>query len=334
MVRWAPQYDGGMTSTAGDWQLALTSHLAEAQRPLIVVMGPTASGKTSISITIANDLLSKLGKQGEVINADSRQLYRGCDIGTAKITEEEMQGVPHHLIDILDPNEEAAAGWYQVEAKRIIDEVLSRGNVPILVGGSMLYISTITDGLTLAPEPDPAFRKRLMDEYDRDGGVSLHQRLSEVDPETAARIHPRNKPRLVRAVEIYELCKEPKSEAVPKSELRSSKAKCEYDLFILGVEWPREQLHQRINERTRQMFTSGFVNEVKSLIDQGYTKDDPGLKSTGYREIAEKLEEGIDPSSLSGDEELIEKVAARTRQYAKRQVTWWRRDSRINWITN
>jgi tRNA dimethylallyltransferase len=303
----------------------------ESSAPLIVLLGPTASGKTALSIHVAELLAGERYAQAEVVNADSRQLYKYLDIGTAKITEEEMQGVPHHLIDVLDPKDEASAGWYQEEARKEIGEIHERGNIPLLVGGSMLYLSAITDGLTMAPEQDPSIRERLMREYDADSGKTLFERLKSIDPESAERIHPNNKPRLVRAVEIFELTKKPKSEAVPKKELRPQKGKgseCEYDLHILGVSRPREELVARILKRTDEMFAQGWLEEVKELIDLGYTEDDPGMKSHGYREIVKFLKEG-EPSSI---QELKELIAAKTRQYARRQMTWWKGDKRIEWI--
>jgi tRNA dimethylallyltransferase len=305
----------------------LSSFLECSVHPLIVILGPTASGKTSFSVKLAETFQSKWGRQVEVVNADSRQLYKYLNIGTAKITKEEMQGVPHHLIDVLDPKEEASAGWFQKEAQKVISEIHQRGNVPLLVGGSMLYISSITDGLSMAPLPSPELRERLMKEYGEDNGESLHQRLREIDPETADKVHPENKPRLVRAVEIYELTKKPKSEAVPQTELRP-KTGGQENMLIFGMHWPREELFKRIDLRTEEMFAIGWVEEVKGLLDRGYGPQDPGMKSHGYREIMEAL--------LSWQpfvkEVLIELIAAKSRQYARRQLCWWRHDERIHWV--
>ena len=303
-------------------QLNMLGKLDISISDLIVILGPIASGKTGYSI----DLAKKIGNV-EIVNADSRQLYRYLDIGTAKIKPEEMEEIPHHLIDVLDPKDEVSVGWYQTEANKIISEIRDRGNVPILVGGSMLYLSSITDGLSMAPTPTEELRQKLIDEYDKDQGKSLHERLREIDSESAAKIHQNNKPRLVRAVEIFELTEKAKTKASPQTELRPRDDQVREEIKIIGIEQPRDELHKRINERTRMMFAAGWVDEVRELMDKGYGIDDPGMKSCGYREIIEAIKSGsID------EEELIEVISAKTRQYARRQLTWWRGDNRIKWL--
>lgn len=224
-----------------------------------MVLGPTASGKTALSLEIASGL-----GNAEIVNSDSRQLYRHLDIGTAKIQPEEMQGIPHHLLSVLDPKEKVTVGWYKREAERVIDQILSRGNVPLLVGGSMLYISAITDGYVFE-------------------GRGMKTRMPVL-----------------------------------------------YDVRSFGVTWPRSELRARIKERTRELFEKGWIDEVRSLLARGYTRDDPGLESTGYREIMEALASGgsINQNSLARD------IARKTAQYAKRQMTWWRRNPRITWLQN
>ncbi|MDD3897236.1 MAG: tRNA (adenosine(37)-N6)-dimethylallyltransferase MiaA [Candidatus Peribacteraceae bacterium] len=332
------------------WQELVSSFLAGARRPLIVILGPTASGKTGLSLEVAkwiarkDDRMSPFDRaQGdmrslrcaEIVNADSRQLYRGLDIGTAKITEEERQGIAHHLLDVLDPDEEAAAGWYQSQAEETITSIRKAGHVPLLVGGSMLYVSAVMDGLTLAPVPDPALRKRLLREYEQDAGETLYRRLTQIDPESAGKIHLRNKPHLIRAVEIYELLGGPKSKSVPTSELRSGKkdeqkmcTNNEHDLLILGIKLPQDVLDRRINERVRQMFADGWVAEVQSLLAAGYGADAPAMKSHGYREIIAFLTAG-EPASLDA---LQDTIAAKTRKYARGQMKWWKHDPRIHWV--
>lgn len=308
----------------------LNDFITRSSRPLVVVLGPTGSGKTDFSIRLALRLRSHSagsGKAGrsvqqiEIVNADSRQLYHSLDIGTAKITPEEMHGIPHHLLSVLDPKEEVTVAWYREKASAVIDGCFHRGSLPILVGGSMLYISAIIDGLELLPSADPLVRSRLEEEYEKDRGISLHRKLQEADPESAASIHPHNKPYVIRAMEIYE-----SGEGIPSREKRTSL--CPYDLFIIGMQWPREELTRRINDRTMTLLRSGWIEEVRELFRKGYSADDPGMKSHGYREIGLGL--GL------GDEEIIEKygeiIAAKTRQYAKRQMTWWKHDKRIQWI--
>lgn len=241
----------------------LPEFISSSSKPLIVILGPTASGKTSFSIDLAAQIPS-----AEIINADSRQLYKYLNIGTAKITQQEMRGIPHHLLDVLDPKEEATAAWYKYEAGRVIGEIHSRKHFPILVGGSMLYISAIIDDLKFPTERN------------------LRQSL-----ETRKNLKPRD------------------------------------DLFILGIDRAREQLMERINLRTKELFDCGWVDEVRGLLAKGYSQNDPAMKSHGYREIMNYLETGT-PSL----QKVQEEISSKGRQYAKRQMTWWRNDSRINWI--
>ncbi|MDD5026244.1 MAG: tRNA (adenosine(37)-N6)-dimethylallyltransferase MiaA [Candidatus Peribacteraceae bacterium] len=303
-------------SAAQDWQHLLKNFLEDAVHPLVVILGPTASGKTSFAIEIAREC-----SQAEIVNADSRQLYRYLDIGTAKIMREEMCGVPHHLIDVLDPKEEVTAAWYKEHAQAAIDEILQRGNVPLLVGGSMLYLSAVVDDLRFPSNADPAIRRKLEAEYASDDGKRLHERLTTIDPETANLVHPHNKPYLIRALEIAESTGKAPSVARTKGRSR-------YDLLIFGMACPRDELADRIRRRTHSMFEEGWVKEVKGLTVRGYGPDDPGMKSLGYREIMGAMQSGsIHQTSL---EEII---ATKSVQYAKRQMTWWRRDGRIQWIT-
>ncbi len=301
------------------WQDRTKRFVSEAAKPLIVILGPTASGKTALSIDLAIFLKAE-GKHGEIVNADSRQLYRFMNIGTAKITPEETACVSHHLLDVLDPKEEVTAAWYKTEATRVINDILKRGNIPILVGGSMLYISALIDGLEFVTGADPVLRKKLEQQYDVDGGVELYARLMEEDPETASAFSKNNRPYVIRAMEILE------GMGMKPSNAKQS-GSCPCELLIFGMHWSREALVSRINMRTRQMFEAGWIDEVRSLLDKGYSPNDPGMKSHGYREIAEAISGGhID------EEALADSIAAKTRQYAKRQMTWWRADERIQWI--
>lgn len=300
--------------------------LETSKKPLIVVLGHTASGKTEYSISLAQQLNSQLSilnsqfRSCEIINADSRQLYRYMNIGTAKISESEKRGVVHRLIDVLDPKEPVSISWYKEKCEAIIEDCHRRGVIPMLVGGSMLYISSIIDGLEPLPS-DPELRKKLESEYELDHGQTLMQKLEELDPEGALSIDQRNKVYLVRALEIAMTTE--KSLVVSKK-----KSVCPYDLFIFGLAQSTEERSKRITERTHAMFQQGWVEEIQNLLTQGYSKNDPGLMSTGYREIIEWLESGSKDHS-----ELEQLIARKTRQYAKRQMTWWRHDERIHWLS-
>ncbi len=297
-------------------QKRLQEFISASSRPLVVILGPTASGKTGLSV----DLALTLGN-ADVINGDSRQLYRHLDIGTAKITPDEMRGVPHHLLNVLDPEDEVTAAQYKRMAESAIDDCHRRGRVPMLVGGSMLYISAVIDGLEFPATPDSQLRSRLSADYDADGGAALYAKLTEIDPETAAAFSVKNKPYVLRAMEIWESTKEKPSQA-------RQKRSCPYDLFIIGIERDRETLAKRIDLRTTELFERGWIDEVRGLLAQGYRAEDPAMKSHGYREIIAFLESGT-PSR----KELQELIAAKARQYAKRQMTWWKGDERIEWIT-
>lgn len=299
----------------------LRDFLSRAAQPLIVVLGPTASGKTDFSVALATHL-SGASKPVDVVNADSRQLYRHLTIGTAKITDEEMRGVPHHLLDVLDPKDPVSIAWYKEHAIDAIDRLQTGGRVPMLVGGSMLYISAIIDGLEPLPAADPDLRASLEQAYERDGGAALYKKLQQVDPDIALGIEPRNKRYLVRALELIE------QTGKTISQQRRTSA-CPYELFIIGIDWPRDELTARIDKRTGLLMERGWVNEIETLLEKGYTAADPGMQSHGYRELLAWVERGK-PSKEQDD--VLEGIAANTRQYAKRQMTWWRNDPRIRWI--
>lgn len=298
--------------------------LRSASKPLIVILGPTASGKTDFSLQYSKMLQKNLDRHAEIVNADSRQLYAWMDIGTAKITPEEMNGIPHHLLDVLHPQEEITAATYKRMAMTAIDAIHIRGNVPLLVGGSMLYISSVIDDLQFPSVSDPAIRQQLEEEYERDQGVALHKKLATLDPESAAGIQRQNKPYLIRALEIIQSTGKNVSSA-------QGRGACPYDLLVLGINRPREALMRRINQRTKHLLQSGWVDEVKALLKKGFTAEDPGMKSHGYREIIERVQKG-DDQQLQTDADFAETISSQTRQYAKRQMTWWRQDERIQWL--
>ncbi len=310
------------------WQSFVDEHLQQAEKPLIVILGPTASGKTKFSLDVAKHI-----GNAEVINADSRQLYRHLNIGTAKITEEEktlhqnaaafgagQRGVVHHLIDVIEPNEELTIASYKKMATEIIDDCHARNVVPLLVGGSMLYISAVVDGLDPLPVAPPELRKKLEAEYDADDGWALYDKLFEIDPATAKNFAAQNKHYVVRAMELYEITGRKPSElkkTIPPP----------YQILQLGLMWPRDEITKRIDERTKIMLKSGWIEEVEGLLDKGFMTQDPAMKSHGYKEIMHWL--STDDRNV---EELEKIISAKTRQYAKRQMTWWGDDERIRWV--
>ncbi len=296
-------------------------HLSRATKPLIAIVGPTAGGKTDLSVELA--LWIEETKPGgwigaEIVNADSRQVYKHLDIGTAKATIDERRGVRHHLFDELDPREDVTAAWYQARALATIDDILARGKVPLLVGGSMLYVSAVVDGLSFAGKSDPLVRERLSQEYDYDEGRSLQARLRTLDPEAADRTERRNKVYMLRAMEIAERA----------GSVRDAKTKTSgrYDVLLLGLRWPRDVIKERIENRAKALLERGWLDEVKRLLEKGYGPNDPGMISHGYREIMEWMRAG---GSMA---ELTKTISRNTARYAKRQMTWWGKDERIRWI--
>lgn len=281
------------------------------KKKIIAVVGPTASGKTALSIALAK----KLG--GEIISCDSMQIYRGMDIGTAKPTQEEMDGVSHHLIDIADTSENFSAADYALLAKAKIDEIYSRGAVPIFCGGTGLYLDSVVRPTAYDfSEPEPEYRAELAKIAESEGGVdALHAMLAEVDPASAKTIHKNNVKRVMRALEIY------RSSGVPKSELdaKSRELESEYDVLAIGLRFvDREKLYDRINQRVDAMVDAGLLDEVKQLYERGaldgaYTAS----QAIGYKEFL---------SYLRGEtsfERAVEELKSATRRYAKRQMTWF-----------
>lgn len=307
------------------FQQIITSFLSQrTKKPLLVIIGPTASGKTSLSIEIARNLKIQ-GQVAHVINADSRQFYKGFDIGTAKITHAEMQGVPHHLLSVLSPDKESSIAWFQSEASAVIQNCHARGILPLLVGGSMLYVSALIDGFQPGPKGDVALRQRLSEEYAFDEGQALWQRLQAVDPEAAARIPSSNPQYLIRAMELVELTGKPHAE---RATLRKEPG---YDLRIIGVKRSKQDLKERILKRIEAMFQNGWMEEVMALEREGYGEQTPAMLSFGYREILSWLK--TPAASRCSLRELHASIARSSLQYAKRHDTWWRRDPRVHWIT-
>ena len=272
---------------------------------LIVILGPTASGKTGLALQLAKKI------DGQIISADSRQIYRGLDIGTDKAIDDD---IPHQMIDVVNPDEEFSLAQYQQAVFQLLAE--NPQQTYLLVGGTGLYISAIVDNLQIpAAQPDKKLRKELETKNNKE----LLAELEKLDPVSAQKIDPQNKRRLIRALEVCRVTGQPFSQQTTKGESR-------VDALQIGLDVPREKLYEKIDRRVDGMIEEGLVEEVKNLLAQGYSKDLPALSGIGYQEIIRYLEKEI---SLTETTELIKK---NTRHYAKRQQTWFKRDKRIKWV--
>ncbi|MBM7854141.1 tRNA dimethylallyltransferase [Desulfohalotomaculum tongense] len=287
------------------------------KKPLLAIVGPTAIGKTEVGVQLA------LRLNGEVVSADSMLVYKGMDIGTAKPTIEERRGVPHHMIDVVMPWEEYNVALYQREAERIIAGIHNRGKLPLLVGGTGLYVRAVLDEYHFdSPKEDQKLRQELQNAAREKGNLWLHRQLAAVDPAAAENIHPNNVRRVIRALEVYKLTGKPFS-GMQKAGYQSNS---KYQIKIFGLTMPRELLYRRIEQRVEKMLEMGLVEEVKSLIQQGVKRSHTSMQGLGYKEIASYLAGEI---SLDRAAELIKRD---TRRFAKRQFTWFKRDPRIYWI--
>lgn len=284
---------------------------------ILVVTGPTATGKTALSVELAK----KLG--GEIVSADSMQIYRGMDIGTAKVTKAEMQNIPHHMIDIADPSEDYSVSRYVEEADAAVRGILSRGRLPIVAGGTNLYIDSLIAGLDFAEKAeDAALRESLNKQYDDMGGEAMLEHLRGFDPERAAKLHPADKRRIVRAVEIYILT----GETITRHDEETKKRPKRYDAVKIALTFAdRAVLYDRINARVDKMVSDGLFDEVKGLLDSGLSPACTSMQAIGYKEPAAYFR-----GEMSRDE-AIELIKLSSRRYAKRQLTWLRRDTTVLW---
>jgi tRNA dimethylallyltransferase len=283
--------------------------------PLLVVCGPTASGKTALAVELA------MRRGGEVVSGDSMQIYRELAIGTALPTEEEKRGVPHHLFSFVDPAERFSVADYTALAGETIAAIHSRGRLPIVAGGTGLYISSLVDNLTFTPmESDPALREELAAYAEKNGNHALWERLYAVDPALAATLHPNNRGRVIRALEVYRLTGIPMSE----QQRRAREQPSPYAPHMLGLTFrDRERLYARIDARVDKMLASGLVKEAQTLMNKATAT---AAQAIGYKELFPYLRGEI---SL---DEAAEAIKRETRRYAKRQMTWFRRDARIRWL--
>ena len=294
---------------------------AEPARPprLWAVVGATGTGKTVLSLRLA-EALAERGRPAEIVNADAMQLYRGMDIGTAKLPEAERRGIPHHLFDVREVSDEAAVAWYQPAARRAIEGVFTRGGDAILVGGSGLYVSSVVYDFRFPPHDD-ALRAELEAELARRGTGALYARLEKVDPATAARIDPRNGRRIVRALEVLAQGADTHGAALP-----DRPALWHDPTTILGVEVPRAELVERLDRRVEQMWRGGMLDEVDRLRGRGLEGSPTAASAIGYAQALAQLRGEI------GEAEAIAQTQALTRRYARRQVSWFRRYDGIRWI--
>jgi tRNA dimethylallyltransferase len=283
--------------------------------PLIIICGPTATGKSDLALEVAAKF------DGEIINADSMQLYRGMDIGTAKLAPNQRQGIEHHLLDILDVSQDASAASYQLQARAVVDEIRSRGKAAVVVGGTGLYIKSIIDEMNF-PETDPQIRKKLEEDAENFGTAELYSRLRVSDPEAAAAIEPANIRRIIRALEVIEVTGQPYSANLPSdTSLRYPEA------LHFGLSMERSHLAPRIEQRVHRMWEQGLVAEVKELMTLGLLSGNTAQRAIGYAQVIAMLQGDIT------EEKAIEETIIATRQYVRRQETWFKRDQRIQWMS-
>jgi tRNA dimethylallyltransferase len=281
--------------------------------PLLCVVGPTGSGKSDLAIRLAEEL------DGEIVNCDSVQLYRYMDIGTAKTPLEERRGIPHHLIDILDPDEHFTAGDYGRAARKVVREIAGRGRLPIVAGGTGFYLRALLHGLMEAPKRDANLRERLA----RRKPGSLHRLLAKFDKEAARRIHPNDTPKLIRAIEVCLTARRPITDLFRENEAKPLEG---FRIAKVGLSPDRTLLAKRIDERCERMFKGGLIEEICRILELGFSPTAKALMSIGYREGVQVLQ-----SEMSVVEALTRTQTA-TRQYAKRQRTWFRREPGIFWL--
>ena len=285
------------------------------ERRVIVIVGATCSGKTSLALKLADKINT------EIISADSRQIFKFLDIGTAKPSKNELSKIKHNFIDSLNPTESFNVSRYETESLKIIDDLQKSGKIPIVVGGSGLYIKAIVEGLFNEVDTDMEYRKQLLEEREKFGNEFLYQKLISIDKISAEAMVPQNWKRVIRALEVFYLTGEP----IWKFH-QEHKREVEIDFLQYGLQWDRELLYKNINDRVDLMISTGLENEVRSLLEKGYSPELNSLNTVGYKEMI---------SYINGEYDLdraIELIKRNSRHYAKRQMTWFRKDDRINWF--
>lgn len=297
--------------------MSTLSDALRSRRPLVVLLGPTAVGKSRVAVQVAK----RFGT--EVLTADSRQVYRGMDIGTDKPTEAERQGVPHRLIDLVDPDQAFNAGWYREAALAEINRLYDAGKLPLIVGGTGLYIRTLVRGLCPAPKADPEIRAELMKMSREQGRDRLYAELVRVDPEGAARLHPNDEAKVMRALEVHRLSGQPISAMHRQHAFQDSG----FATLLIGLLRPKEALYRRIEARIDWQLAHGMVEETRALLVRGYGRELGAMKGLGYRQVA---------AYVAGDydyEEMVRRFKRDTRHFAKRQLTWFRKEPGIVWLS-
>lgn len=283
---------------------------------VIVIAGPTASGKTALSIALAK----RYG--GEVVSADSMQIYRGMDVGTAKPTLAERQGIVHHMLDVAEPEEPFSVARYVERAGACVDDILARGKVPILAGGTGLYLDSLLSGRTFAPYPATGWRERLQERARTEGTAVLLEELGQVDPEAAGRLHLNDEKRIIRALEVWHETGKTISQHNRETQALPSR----YEGCWIGLNFrERQDLWTRIDRRVDEMMAAGLADEVRALLGRGVDPKCTAMQAIGYKELAQAVRSG------TGLEQAVEEVKLRSRQYAKRQITWFRRNPEIHW---
>ena len=297
-----------------------TCRLSEKQvccKPVVVIVGPTAVGKSRVAVEVAKTF------ETEVLTADSRQVYRGMDIGTDKPIPEERQGVPHRLIDLVGPGEVFNAGIYRREALGEIERLYKDRRLPLVVGGTGLYVRTLLKGLCSAPPSDPILRKVLEQEAIEQGHDRLYARLAAVDPIAAAQLHPRDESKVIRALEVYQLSGHRMSEFQQEHGF----AERPFSALIMGLNRDRRALYRRIEERIDWQLAHGLIEETQQLLVQGYQRTSAAMKGLGYRQVAEHLAGEYDAA------EMVRRFKRDTRHFSKRQMTWFRKEPGVQWLT-
>ncbi len=283
---------------------------------VIVIGGPTASGKSTLAVELAKKI------DGEIISADSMQIYKDMNIGTAKITKEEMQGIKHYMIDFVSPSERYSVSSYKKEAEKCIEEILGQGKIPIICGGTGLYIDSLIYGIEfLEEEIDETYRSKLNEIAKSEGLERLYNMAVEIDPEAMQKISKNDQKRIIRVLEIYHKTGKTKTQ----QDLESRKNGVKYDYRVFAINMDRQLLYNRINERVDKMIEEGLIEEVKSIIDK-YEEFPTAMQGLGYKEVVEYLNGNIDK------EEMIEKIKMETRRYAKRQITWFKKNKETYWL--